>query len=150
MLAYVTVLLAVAGSALSSQALREPKLVDGFRPPAVPLIVFDPFMSIWSMSDNLYDSFPQLWCGPTKALAGAIRVDGKPYRFMGIGGDSGIPVDDVIKQTSVTVEPTQTYYTFTNAEVVLTVRFTTTTIPTDLDLLSQPVTYITFAVSTND
>jgi hypothetical protein len=108
-------------------------------------------MNIWSMSDNLYDNWPQLWCGPIKGIAGAIRVDGKSYRFIGPGtAAGGVPVDDVINQTSVRVEPTQTYYTFTNAEVMLTLKFTTPSIPTDLDLLSQPITYITFGVSSND
>ena len=70
-------------------------------------------MSVWSMSDNLYDNYPQLWCGVIKALSGAIRVDGKNYRFMGPNG-GGIPIDDVITQKSVTVAPTQTYYVFSN------------------------------------
>lgn len=124
--------------------------IDGFRAPAVPLIVFDPFMSIWSMGDNLYDSWPQLWCGRNKAIGGAIRIDGKTYRYMGPGGDSGIPTDDVITQKSVVVLPTQTVYTFETAEVSLEVKFSTPTIPTDLQLLSQPVTYISFVVSSLD
>ena len=135
----------------SAQTANDEPIIPGFRPPAVPLIVFDPFMSIWSMADNLYDTFPQLWCGNTKALTGAIRVDGKPYRFMGPGGNNGgIPVADVISQQSVTVKPTQTYYVFANDQVTLRVTFTTSTIPSDLDLLSQPVTYITYNVSSND
>lgn len=123
-------------------------LVDGFRPPAVPLIVFDPFMSIWSMSDHLYDDFPKFWCGSIKALVGAIRIDGKPYRFM--GPSPGVPTENVIPQKSVRVEPTQTYYTFQTSEITLNVIFSTMTIPTDLDLLSQPISYITFEVSSND
>ena len=123
-------------------------LVDGFRPPAVPLIVFDPYMSIWSMADNLYDDFPKLWCGTIKALTGIIRVDGKSYRFMGPAPSN--PVNDVIPQKSVRVQPTQTLYTFQNDKITFEVTFSTPTIPTDLDLLSQPVTYITFKVSSND
>ena len=126
-------------------------LIDGFRPPAVPLVVFDPFMSIWSMSDNLYDEFPTLWCGPIKALTGAIRVDGKAFRFMGPGSSGGgIPADDVISQTSVKVAPTQTFYTFDNDQITLVVRFSTPTIPTDLDMLSKPITYISFQVTAKD
>lgn len=98
---------AAATSTPSSKATSDSPLISGFRPPAVPLIVFDPFMSIWSMSDNLYDSFPQLWCGPIKAMTGAIRVDGSTYRFMGPDGSAGgIPADSFIPQTSVRVEPT--------------------------------------------
>jgi hypothetical protein len=150
---FAIIALAASFQANPSFRLKVPKdspIVDGFRPPAVPLIVFDPFMSIWSMSDHLYDDFPRFWCGPVKALVGAIRVDGKTYRFMGPGGPGGIPVDDVITQKSVRVEPTQTYYIFQNDQVTLQVRFSTPTIPTDLDLLSQPVSYITFDVTSND
>lgn len=126
-------------------------LMDGFRPPAVPLIVFDPFMSIWSMSDNLYDSWPQLWCGKIKAIIGAIMIDGKAFRFMGPDiGSGGIDISNVMTQKSVAVQPTQTIYTFEAAGVQLVLRFTTPTIPTDLDLLSQPVTYITFTVTSLD
>lgn len=49
-----TTLLIIACGLFAANA----QLIDGFRPPAVPLIVFDPFMNIWSMSDNLYDNFP--------------------------------------------------------------------------------------------
>ena len=34
-----------------------------FRPPAVPLIVTDPYMSMWSRTDHAYDSFSTHWAG---------------------------------------------------------------------------------------
>ncbi|PRP86219.1 hypothetical protein PROFUN_05735 [Planoprotostelium fungivorum] len=121
-------------------------LVDGFRPPAVPLIVFDPYMNIWSTSDKLYDSWPNIWYGQTKGMSGAIRVDGRTYRFMGSSPD----FPNTAEQTSVKVQPTTTIYTFNAGPVELTLKFISPTIPTDLELLAQPITYITFRVKSTD
>ena len=76
-----------------------------------------------------------------------IRIDGKVYRFM---GPTDIGVDDVIPQQSVNVYPTQTIYTFENSMIVLTVTFTTPTIPRELETLSLPVTFISFKVEAKD
>ncbi len=53
------------------------------RLPAVPLLTSDPFFSVWSMSDNLMDQSAQHWCDQYRPLLGALRVDGKTYRFLG-------------------------------------------------------------------
>ena len=51
-----------------------------------PLIVNTPYLSIWSTTNNLTDSWPEQWTGMIKAICGAIRIDGTPYRFMGPSG----------------------------------------------------------------
>ena len=53
------------------------------RAPAVPLITSDPYLSIWSPTDALNESSTMHWTGTEHPLLGAIRVDGKTYRFMG-------------------------------------------------------------------
>lgn len=53
------------------------------RPPAVPLITMDPFASVWSFTDKLYEEPTKHWTGRPQQMNGFIRVDGKTYQFMG-------------------------------------------------------------------
>ena len=54
-----------------------------FRPPAVPLVAFNPYFSIWSFGTALTDGPTKHWTGSTQALTSLVRIDGKPYRLMG-------------------------------------------------------------------
>ena len=71
--------------ALSGQAAKEYAATgtNSLRAPSYPLITVDPYTSIWSFTNNLYDENVKHWTGTTRTLIGALRVDGKPYRFMG-------------------------------------------------------------------
>ncbi len=73
-----------------------------FRPPAVPLVVHDPYFSIWSFFDELAADWPVTLDGKASRPGEAIRVDGKAYRPMGLpiaelspsdapGGARGLP-----------------------------------------------------------
>lgn len=53
------------------------------RAPSVPLITSDPYLSIWSPYDKLNEGPTTHWTGTEHPLFGAVRVDGKVYRFMG-------------------------------------------------------------------
>jgi hypothetical protein len=54
------------------------------------------------------------------------------------------------KQTSVTVNATQTIYTFTCGKADLQLTFTSPLLMDNLSLMSRPVTYITYSVKSNN
>jgi len=121
------------------------------RPPAIPLIAYNPYFSVWSMADHLTDENTKHWTGKPQPLVGMVRIDGHPYRFMGVlpeeqSGNfpTGVPA---MQQIAVEVTPTHTLYTFGAEGVRLTLSFFTPSLPKDLDVLSRPVTYLTFTVS---
>ncbi len=58
-------------------------VTKNLRAPAYPLITIDPYTSAWSETDNLYDDVVRHWTGKRFGLIGALRVDGKVFRFMG-------------------------------------------------------------------
>jgi hypothetical protein len=115
------------------------------RPPAVPLIAYDPYFSIWSAADHLTGRNTTHWTGKQQPIFGLVRIDGKPYRFMG-EDPREVPA---MQQTSLRVTPTHTVYEFTAADVKLTAEFFTPSLPKDLDVLSRPVTYLTLTASSD-
>jgi hypothetical protein len=116
------------------------------RAPATPLITHDPYFSVWSNTDNLADSDTTHWTGSAQPIQGVIRIDNKPYRFMGRHPDN-IPA---ILQTASSITPTHTFYEFYQDGITLKLAFFTPAILSDLDLLSRPVTYLTWTVSSMD
>jgi hypothetical protein len=135
---------APAGRVRAAVAASAPAPI--LRPPAVPLVTHDPYFSIWSPADRLTDAGTVHWTGRAHPLNSLIRVDGAAARLMGTR-----PSDvAALPQTSVTVWPTHTIYTFRNAQVRVTLTFMTPSLPSDLDLLSRPVTYISWTVASAD
>eukprot|EP01103_Thecamoeba_quadrilineata_P017474 TRINITY_DN6218_c0_g1_i1.p1 TRINITY_DN6218_c0_g1~~TRINITY_DN6218_c0_g1_i1.p1 ORF type:complete len:723 (+),score=122.71 TRINITY_DN6218_c0_g1_i1:68-2236(+) len=126
-------------------------LVDGFRPPATPLVVSDPYFSIWSACNNLTDCFPTFWGGQIIAFVAMVNVDGDVYRLMGTDTFTPSGQDQVppLQQISQQVFPTQTVYTFGQSDYQINLTFTTPQIPTDLDLFSRPVTYLTYTFTSS-
>jgi hypothetical protein len=116
------------------------------RPPAVPLVTYDPYFSIWSMSDKLTDSDTRHWTGSDQALTGLIRIDGTNYRFMGANPEQ-VPA---MTQVDMRVTPLHTLYTFEAAGLSLSVTFFTPALPQDLEVLARPVTYVSWTVKSKD
>src|SRR5258708_8345153 len=96
-----------------------------FRPPAVPLITHDPYFSIWSVSDQLNTDWPRHWTGAINALCGQIRIDGKPYRYMGPGPATSQPMT----QTSLDITPTPTAYQSESPATRVTLTFPSPLLP---------------------
>jgi hypothetical protein len=115
-------------------------------PPATPLVAHDPYFSIWSQGDRLTDVDTTHWTGHPHRLTSLVRIDGKPYRVMGASPRTVPPLE----QKSLTVLPTRTIYTFEEAGVALTLTFLTPALPEDIDLLSRPVTYVTYEIRSTD
>ena len=126
----------------------EPRRAHGDRliPPATPLVAHDPYFSIWSPADNLADEDTVHWTGRLHRLTSMVRIDGKSYRLMGAAPGKVPPM----KQTGLSVLPTRTIYTFEGAGLALTLTFTTPALPQDMDILSRPVTYITYDCRSTD
>jgi hypothetical protein len=114
----------------------------------VPLVVHDPYFSIWSPADRLTDDATMHWTGKPQPLTSLIRVDGVPYRLMGVS--QGARTTAALLQKSVIVHPTRTVYTFANAQIQVTLTFLTPSLPSNLDLLSRPVTYLMWQVASAD
>ncbi len=116
------------------------------RLPSVPLVVNDPYISIWSPYDHLTDGPTVHWTGSSKPLNGLLRVDGTVYRFMGIGDEQ----IQTALQKSVNVLATNTYYSFDCGPVELDLVFTAPMLIHNLDIMSTPVNYISYQVSSKD
>ncbi len=76
-------LMAIGCESSQSTDFFEPYASTDLRLPAVPLVVNDPYLSIWSAADQLNAATTTHWTGNEKPLYGLLRVDGEAYRFMG-------------------------------------------------------------------
>jgi Domain of unknown function (DUF4965)/Domain of unknown function (DUF5127)/Domain of unknown function (DUF1793)/Domain of unknown function (DUF4964) len=117
-----------------------------FRPPAVPLVAVDPYLSIWSEADKLTDDVTRHWTHHPHPLVSLIRVDGNISRLMGHQPDS-IPA---MIQTGLEVTPTRSIYQFEDSKIHVTVTFMTPALPDDLEIFSWPLSYITWSVQSLD
>ncbi len=117
-----------------------------FRPPSVPLVTFDPYLSIWSAADHLTDRPTQHWTKRTQSLVSLIRIDGVAYRLMGKEPES-VPA---LPQKALQVTPTRSIYDFENEKVHVTMTFMRPALPGDLDAMALPLSYITWEARSTD
>lgn len=127
-------------------AISATVLAGPLRPPSVPLVACDPYFSIWSPGDKLTDVDTTHWTGKPQRLTSLVRIDGKSFRIMG-AEPAALPA---LPQLHLQVLPTRTVYTFAGQGIRLTLTFMTADLPSDVDLLSRPVTYLTWSAQSAD
>ena len=122
------------------------------RPPAVPLITNNPYFSVWSMGDELTSSPTKHWSEAAQPMTGLIRIDGKPFRWMGVlqREARSLPEIDAMHQDALEITPLHSRYTFSASGVELKVTFFTPLFPHDLDVMSRPGTYLTWSARSTD
>ena len=136
--------LTLAGSLCLASALLGQ--TSTFRPPATPLVACDPYFSVWSMADQLTAAPTKHWTGTVQPLTSLIRIDGAAYRLMGAEPRALAALPQISEQ----VFPTRTEYQFAGQGVAVQLTFMTPALADDLDLLSRPVTYLTWQVRSTD
>ena len=138
--------LGLAAMALQLSGVRASAQGSPFRPPAVPLITFDPYFSIWSEADRLTDDVTRHWTHHPQPLTSLIRVDGTTYRLMGVTPKDAPPMP----QVGLRVTPSQSIYDFDNGQIHVTMSFKAPALPDDLNALTRPVNYIEWKIRSAD
>ena len=133
--------IAIAGRTVSAAEME-----SAFRPPAVPLVTCDPYFSIWSAADRLTDVRTTHWTKRPHRLTSLVRIDGKAFRLMG----DEPKATPALNQIGLEVLPTRTIYRFEGNGVRVCITFMTPAFPDDLDLMSRPVTFLTWDVTSID
>ena len=103
------------------------------RAPSVPIITVDPYFSMWSPYDKLTDGPVEHWTGKPNSFNGTVFVDGKEYRFMGVGSAPAMA------QMGLDIDALSTEYRFTGGGILLKVKFTALFLPNDLTVFTRPV-----------
>ncbi len=116
----------------------EKQTLPPLRPASIPVVVHDPYFSLWCPADNLNEWLCH-WTGAPAGFAGILRVDGEARTFL--GRPQFAPVMD---QKRPQVLPTRTIVECECSAVRMTLTFLTPALPHRLEILSRPVTYVLF------
>lgn len=133
----VTILFAVSNTLFSQ---------DNFHAPAYPLVTHDPYFSIWSLNEDPTIAETTHWTLKPMPIHCMVRLDGKIYRLMGDRPGFAAPA----KLTKSEVMPTTTTFTFSIEQVEINMSFLSPVIAEDLDLVSRPLTYVTWSFVVKD
>jgi len=117
-----------------------------FRPPAFPLITHDPYFSIWITEENPTVTETVHWTLKPMPIRSMVRIDGKIYRLIG-KAPGFVPPAKSIKST---VLPTQTIFSFLQDGVEINLTFLSPVLVEDIDLVSRPLTYVTWDFVSKD
>ena len=112
---------------------------------AYPLITMDPFLSVWSYTEQPALRETQHWSGQNKRLTLEATVDGVTYALMG-RCKYGKRADVMAIDTT----PTCTKYVYTAGGASVQVSFRAPFLLHDLDLTSMPVNFVDYEVVSAD
>ena len=104
------------------------------RPVAVPLFTVDPYFSVWSCADKLYNGYTKHWTEKPWPIFAGLYVDGVAHVVAGTDADYKT-LRNRIHQTDVKITPLSTEYTFENYLAKVKLTFTTPLLLDRLDLL---------------
>ena len=116
------------------------------RPVAIPLITVDPYFSVWSCSDHLYDDHTKHWTGKLCPLLAGIYVDNQFFSMVGTTVDYTQFNPHRVFQKNVTVNPLSTIYEFENEHAKVTLTFTTPLLLDRIDIFTRPVSYVAYNI----
>ena len=113
---------------------------ENFRAPSYPLITHDPYFSIWMNDENPTRTEATHWTQKPMPVRSTIKIDGKAYRLMG-KSPVFIPA---AKSTGTQLSPTRTTFLFEQDGLEIKMNFLSPIIIEDLDLVSRPLTYVSW------
>lgn len=98
------------------------------------------------MADKLTDDWPRHWTKQVNGMLGMVSIDGKPFRICGPNRVEA----PALAQKAVIVTPTRSIYQFEGAGVRISLEFCSPLLPSDVELLVRPVTYLTLSAASTD
>ena len=106
------------------------------RAPSVPLITIDPYFSVWSPADELNSATTVHWTGSPNTINAYALIDGEAYAVIGNGSGKKL------SQKNLEINALTTDYIFEGAGIKLSLGFMSTLFPSDLKLMSRPVSFM--------
>ncbi|MBI5849868.1 MAG: DUF4965 domain-containing protein [Planctomycetes bacterium] len=116
------------------------------RAPSVPLVVHDPYFSIWLPHDLPTDGPTTHWTGREQPLVATVAIDGVPFRALG----RAVEHAPSLPWTRTQVTATRTTFSYATDALALELAFVTPSLPQDLDVLSRPLTYVVWTARSRD
>lgn len=112
----------------------------------------DPYFSIWSCSDNLYDNYTNHWTKRPAPIYLSLIIDGQLYRVCAFDkyNVNCKRAGDTVWQTDVSITPLSTVYKFESDKFFMTVIFTTPLLLDRPDIMTRPVSYVEYEVLRKD
>ena len=110
------------------------------RAPSLPIVVHDPYFSLWCRHDHPAADELCHWTGAEMALRGHVEIEGVSYGFLGYTRERKWQL------TAQRYDSSSTTFCFClpkRPDVMLDVVFTSPLLPTDIELAARPVSFLT-------